>query len=199
MKCKSCSNEFEPMYRNGILMSKFCIPCLVKKGKEKQKKDWQKEKSELKAKLKTKSEWLKTLQDDINKIARSIDFGQPCIATNSYNGKMNGGHFASVGSFPALRFNLHNIHIQSEHSNSFKGGDNLKYADGIERVYGVEYLNYIHGLRKISGIKLSIEDIKEKLNISKAIIKELSDERIYSATERIELRNKYNKMFGIYE
>lgn len=204
MKCKSCSAEFEPFSQhNSTIKQKLCVQCLIAKGNEKRAKTansvWRKEKSALKEKLKTKSEWLNDFQKSVNKIARLIDFCQPCIATGSFNGKMNGGHFAAVGSFPAIRFNLHNIHIQSEHSNSFKGGDNLKYADGIEKVYGIEYLNYIHSLRKINGIKLSIDDIKEKIEISKDIIKELSNEKIYSPKERIALRNKFNKKFGIYE
>ena len=80
MKCK-CGEEFEPMYRNGLLMSKLCIPCLVAKGNSKRKKDWRKEKSEIKEKLKTKSDWLNELQKEINTIVRLIDKGTFCHST----------------------------------------------------------------------------------------------------------------------
>ena len=58
------------------------------------------------------------LQPKINEISRLIDFGQPCIATGNTKGKMNGGHYISVGANRTLSLNLHNIHLQSEHSNT---------------------------------------------------------------------------------
>lgn len=198
MKCK-CDNEFEPLYYNGIIKSKLCYQCLIKKGNEKRKKEWNKEKTKLKAELKTESQWLNDLQKLINKIARLIDYGQPCIATGNYKGKMNGGHFASVGSHPSIRFNLHNIHIQSEHSNNWKGGDNVRYSDGLERVYGDEYLDYVRGLRKTGKIGLSTEDIKEKIGIAKKIIKEFSENEIRNAAQRILLREECNARLGIYK
>ena len=82
MKCK-CGNEFEPMYRNGILVSKICVQCLVKKGQEKQRKDWRKEKSELKQKLKTKSEWLNDFQKVFNTYIRERDYKKPCISCDN--------------------------------------------------------------------------------------------------------------------
>jgi len=38
MICRSCKSEFEPIYRNGIIVSRLCVSCLSKKGKEKMKK-----------------------------------------------------------------------------------------------------------------------------------------------------------------
>ena len=80
MICKSCKSEFEPLYRNGIVISKFCIPCLSKKGKEKQDKDWKKEKAIIREKIKTKSDYMRELQRTFNKYIRLRDNGKPCIS-----------------------------------------------------------------------------------------------------------------------
>mgnify|MGYP003539733037 FL=1 len=87
------------------------------------------------------------LQPVINEIARLIDFGQPCIATENY-GKENGGHYISVGANRTICINLHNIHIQSFESNHWKSGDTLKYQGGIRKVYGEDYLAFMDGLQK---------------------------------------------------
>ena len=69
------------------------------------------------------------VQPKINEIARTIDYGQPCIASQRKSGKMAGGHRISVGSNRTTAINLHNIHVQSFESNSFRGGDERKYSD----------------------------------------------------------------------
>jgi len=146
------------------------------------------------------AEWKGVLQPIINAIARKIDHGQPCIATGSFNGKMNGGHYVSVGSNPTLRFNLHNIHIQSMHSNSFKGGDNLRYQDGLKSVYGLDYFNFVDSLRKdYHVLKLDIETIKSTISISRKILKDLPENEIYTPLDRIRLRSEINQKLGIYE
>ena len=198
-KNRNCKAEFEPIYHNGILVSRLCLKCLSEKGKQKLKKEWKKEKAEIKAKLKTHSEWKNELQREINHIARLIDFGQPCIATGSYNGKKNGGHFIAVGANDTIRFNLHNIHIQSEHSNTFKGGDNMRYSEGIERIYGLDYLERIRALKQTKEIKISISDYAGIIKTAKSIVSELLKANlVYLPNERIELREKYNKKIGIY-
>ncbi len=109
---------------------------------QKEKKEWEQRKEKNLTPDKYRS---KTLQPNINKIARLIDFGNPCIATGNY-GKMNGGHRISVGSNRTTALNLHNIFIQSYQSNKFKGGDNIKYDIGLEKAFGIEYLDYIKAI-----------------------------------------------------
>jgi hypothetical protein len=163
------------------------------------KKEQSKKGKDLKESIKTLSDWKKELQQLVNLIARLIDFGQPCIATKAVKGKMNGGHFHSVGSNPTIRFNLHNIHIQSEHSNSFKGGDTLRYIEGLKKIYGVDYFDFVNELSQIEPLKPTIEEIKEAIKVAKGIVKELKmKECIYDADTRIELRNLYNTKIGFY-
>lgn len=174
----------------------------IRKERLEKKKQAEEKKSHREDKIRIKSldKWKGELQDLINLIARLIDAGQSCIATGSYEGQLQGGHYASRGSNPTIRYHLANIHIQSAHSNSWKGGDNIRYQQGIVRVYGQEYLDYMNSLQGHPTINLTIEDIREKISISRKIIKELKDlDLVYSVQERINLREKYNKILGIYK
>jgi hypothetical protein len=140
----------------------------------------------------------KYIQPKINELARLIDYGQPCIATGTYNGKMNGGHFIATGANRSLTYNLHNIHIQSEQSNTHQSGDLINYADGIESIYGKEYLEWIKALRQCQVLhldKVFLVELRPKLKQCKELITLEPRDPL----ERIELRNKINGILGIYE
>jgi len=153
----------------------------------------------LREKLKTKGDYEKLLQKEINHIVRLIDIGWGCIATGALTGKFNGGHYLSVASNPTIRFHLENIWNQSEHSNMWKSGDTLRYQDGIVNLYGKEYLECLNSLKSIPPIKLSIDTIKEKISIARGIVKWLKlQDRKFNKEERIELRKRFNEDLGIY-
>ena len=201
-KCKNCKKKFEPKYNSEELVCS--IECAIQysnsvEGKKYLDKVDRIRLKELKELNKSLSDWKKELQPLINKIARLIDYLQPCIATGSFNGKQNGGHYFSTKDNESIRFNLHNIHIQSEHSNKWKGGDNYRYSEGIKRAYGNDYLEYLNGLNQTKKVYLTVERIKEAKAICNEIIKELeNDLKLHSPSERIELRNKLNTKIGIY-
>jgi len=199
-KCKVCKNEFTRQRPFQVCCSYEHAIIFAKENQSKKaKKDWVKEKAELKEKIMTKSDWENRLQYYINQIIHSIDKNVPCIATGATTGKRNAGHRFSIGSTIPLRYNLHNIHIQSEHSNNFKGGDNDRYDDGLIKVYGQEYRDYIHTLRQIKPLHLTIETIKEKILIAKLIKKELIElGNTYTPQERIQLRHDLNARIAIY-
>lgn len=200
-KCKNCGEPFEPQRP----LQKICnYKCAIELSKKLQKvidaKKWRGEKKVMKEKLKTASNWKQDLQVLINRIVRLIDYGQPCIATGSLNGKINAGHYFSVSSNDTIRFNLHNIHIQSEHSNSYKSGDTLNYQSGIERVYGIKYLEYMNSLKGLKPLHLCVPKIKVAIEKCKVIIKELEQKGyVYDAKTRVNLRNLYNEQIGIYK
>ena len=198
--CKQCKTKFTPTKPFQQACSPDCFYKLAMVKLElKKKKDWVKEKAERKEKIMTKSDWEKLFQILINHIARLIDHNQPCIATNTMNGKRNGGHRYSVASNPSIRFNLHNVHIQSEHSNVWKGGDNDRYDEGLERVYGLDYKDYVRSLNQTKPLHLTIETIKEKILIAKLIKKELIElGNTYTSAERIQLRHDLNQRIGLY-
>ena len=140
----------------------------------------------------------KVLQPNINKIARLIDFGCACIATNNF-GKMAGGHRISVGANRSTSLNLHNIHIQSFASNIWKGGDNLKYDIGIKERYGNDYLEFLNSLHQTPKLELTKQDMIAINKIALKICNQLSKNNIQlTPKERIQLRNSYNLELGIY-
>ena len=208
-KCYICKNKFTPIRSS---LEKTCqeIDCrtqwamqVVEKQKQKQAKEkkqsWTKEKLEMKDKLKTLSDWKNDLQKEINAIIREIDKGHGCIATGSHQGQMHAGHYFSVGSNPTLRFHLENIWIQSMHSNSWKGGDTIRYQEGIIALYGKGYLDYLNSLQSIKPLQLSKSDIEEKIPIARGILKWLKlQNRKFTNEERLSLRIEFNKKLQIY-
>jgi hypothetical protein len=206
MKCKICKTKFEVKYpfqqvcSNLECMNIFAIKQINNK-RIKERKDWKRVKKEMRENIKTLSDWKKELQTEINHIIRLIDNGQPCIATGKITGKRNAGHYYSVGGNPTLRFHLHNIHIQSEYSNTYKSGDNINYMNGMISVYGKDYFDYVSSLKSHPEINLTVNDLKEKIKIARQIVKELMSDYLqnYIAIDRIELRSELNNRLGIYQ
>lgn len=210
-RCLNCKQKFEPKR----FLQKHCesadceksaqqylddkIAKALKTVKQKKKQDWNKEKIEIKEKLKSLSDWKNDLQREINVLIREIDKGHPCIATGNYQGQMHCGHYLSVGSNPTLRFHLENMFIQSMHSNTWKSGDTIRYQQGIKETFGIEYLDYMNSLQSVEPLKLTSEEIKEKIPIVRSLIKWVKlQERKFTTEERISLRKRFNQEIGIY-
>jgi len=171
----------------------------AKKTVEKQQK---KEHRQRKEESRKKSYHEKRLQDEINWIVRLIDNGQPCISSGRLEGKFAGGHYFAVGSFPSLRYHFFNIHRQTFEQNSHKSGNIRGYTKNLLEVYGQEYHDFIlNDLRRLyPSLHLTIPELKEKLLEARKIRKELLQKsRIYSTSERIQLRKEFNKRLNIYK
>jgi len=192
--CDSCLYDFYTTDERGK----------IEFAKRKLKNHTKKEKvfkSDLRQKLKTNVDYVKDLQKEINTIVRLIDRGSQCISTlKPLNTKYDAGHFYSCGSNPSLRFHLDNIHAQSVYANQYLSGDQMNYLNGLEKVYGTEYKNYVIDLkRKYPILKLSIDELKEKIVIAKEIVKGLKITNYqYNSDVRISLRQIINKKLGIY-
>lgn len=142
----------------------------------------------------------KYVQPIINKIARLIDYGNPCIATGNFEGKMAGGHYTSVGSNRTICLNLHNIFIQSFHSNSWNGGDDKRYRNSLEQTFGIKYLEFIESLKAHRPIQLRKDDlISIKNKAQKIALKLEKEKKIRSPKDRIDMRNYVNRELGIYD
>jgi predicted RNase H-like nuclease (RuvC/YqgF family) len=200
--CKICKLDFTIIKFAQIVCSPKCAIQLAKnKQKEKEQKEWKAEKAILKDKLKTLSDYSKELQKEVNTIVRLIDKDTQCISTlKPLNNKFDAGHFYSVGSNPSLRFHLDNIHAQSVYANQYLSGDQMNYLNGLSDVYGIDYKDYVISLKSIYKVlKLSIDEMKEKITISRGIIKWLKlQDRKFTIKERIYFRNKFNNEIGIY-
>lgn len=197
--CNHCLGDFLFGNDNGkLLMQKSIIP----KSKVLVKKESKAKDKETRQKLKTKSQYERELQQVINAIARYIDKDCLCISSRKIipKGQEQGGHYISCSSHPALRFNLHNIHIQSVYDNMYKSGNPIGYMEGLILEYGDDYAYYVYGLKSEYPIlKLSIDEIIESTRKAKELLKSLKNANItYSAEQRIRLRYEYNEYIGIY-
>lgn len=177
----------------------------AKKQREQKEKSARKqstlEKSVMKEKLKTLSEYKADLQKEINTLVREIDKGHLCISSRKpLNSKFDAGHFYSRGSNPAISFNLMNIYGQSVHSNQHLSGDQINFLEGLEIDFGTEYKDYVLSLKRLYPIlKITIEDIKDKIYVVRGLIKWCRlQERQFTMDERVSLRKKFNSEIGIY-
>jgi hypothetical protein len=199
-KMCGCYSDWLLNSENGkIKMQKSIIAGKVKVQKEIRKAKVE-EKTKTKIELMTADKYRAVhLQPIINEIARIIDFGQSCIATGNF-GKMNGGHYVSVGANRTTALNLHNIHIQSFESNHHKGGDPIKYKAGLIERYGKEYFEYIEYIQRHKALHLTKGDMIEialKASFIRAELKRNEEQK--TPYERIELRKEVNLKLKIYD
>jgi hypothetical protein len=182
---KGVCEDFDCMAKASIKV----VENLRAKQKADQLKRFQKEKEE----LKSLADWKKDLEVVVNDIVRSVDEQHPCIATGRYSGTMHAGHFRSVGSYPALRFNVWNIHKQCAESNVYKGGDTHLFREGLVARYGKDKVDEIDALvGKYPVLRLTIEAIKEVyLPAAKQVLKELKKGERFT-------RDEINEKIGIY-
>jgi hypothetical protein len=168
-KCKVCKTVFQPIRPLQMVCSAACGYEYAKLQKQ---KAWNKEKKERKEKLMTRSDWMNLAQKTFNAYIRERDKDRRCISCGTYNGKMNAGHYMSVGSTPELRFNEDNVQKQCERCNSYLSGNLVNYRIelidriGLERVEALEQKNH-------PPLKMTVDEIKNLIKIYKEKTKAL--------------------------
>ncbi len=205
MKCKQCKSKFIPKYFNQkyCLINDECIKAHVESSKKIQIKVKKKENQVKKLELKPKSFWLAILQKEINQIVRLIDKDCPCISSGRpYRSDDQAGHFYSVGSTPALRFNLLNLWSQSIKDNMHNSGNLLNYREQLVKFDIIDLIE--DEKRKYPTLKLSIEEIKKAISKAKIIKKLMIDKNndVFaprSIQNRVNLRVEFNKFLEIYK
>lgn len=85
---------------------------------------------------------------------------------------MNAGHYLSVGAHPELRFDEANCHIQCEHCNSYKSGNQAQYRPRLIAKVGQAEVDRLEGPQE--PLKLTIPEIQELIAKYKAKVKELT-------------------------
>ena len=175
-----------------------------KEGKLELRRAERAELKEMAIRLKTLGDYKKDLQVEVNKLVRLIDEGCSCISCNSFTGKVNAGHYYSVGSRPNLRFNLMNIYLQCEHCNSYMSGNLIEYRENLVNLVGEAHVDYLSDLKVIyKDLKLMEFEVKDAIKVAKEAVKEITkanktDKLPRNIEQRIELRKKYNTMLHIY-
>lgn len=211
-KCPICKQKYEPKYSSIEPCGSYeCRLVLYERANKKLKAKAEKERKEkekaerllkkqMRESLKTKSDYEKDLQTEINQIVKYIDHTHPCISSYKSTGKRNAGHYYATTSQPAIRFHLFNIYNQSEYDNTYKSGNPIGYREGILSTFGKDHLEYVEELKNHPPLKLSIPELKEAIQKARIIVKELkTEDRVYSTQERLSLRREFNARIGIYQ
>jgi len=173
-KCKICKKEFEKRSPQHVVC---CYsPCGViymsNLTEKKRKKEWQKEKKELKEKIKTHSDWLNDLQKVFNHYINLRDKGKPCISCDCslVNKSVNASHYFSVGSSPSVRFDEDNCHSSCIKCNLELHGNLAEYSIRLPLRIGTLRFESLKQKRN-ETLKLTIPEIKEKIEFYKQKIK----------------------------
>lgn len=173
--CKVCKSKFTPT--RGFVS--WCSPeCGFELSGEKIRKASAKQaladRRETKAKLeklKPRSKWLAEAQVAFNTWVRKEDEFRGCISCGTNNGKMNAGHYRSVGSCPELRFERLNVHKQCERCNTFFHGNLLGYRAGLRGRISEESLEWLEGPH--APKKYTVTDLQEIIATYRAKTKQL--------------------------
>lgn len=138
-RCKFCNTLFKPMYSTlQIACSPKCAMEIAERKKQKQKEDLENADKERKH-FKKIGEELKRTEKVVNAYVRLRDKHKPCISQNiPWQKDFDAGHCFSVKSYPALRFDLDNIHAQSINGNRYLDGDEQNYLMNLPDRIGEE-------------------------------------------------------------
>lgn len=148
-----------------------------------------------------RTEYLKALQDEVNKLSRMIDakFGFiNCIDCGKrMDNKIDAAHFHSRGSNSTISLNLHNVHSAMTQCNKFNPDHKSGYTKGLIERYGIAYLQMVEYLPlEFKSIKLSGLEVVQALKTTRALIRNFET---YNFESSIQARNLCNKMINLYK
>jgi hypothetical protein len=167
--CKVCKEKFEKQRMGQVVCGPKCAAELAMMAREKQAKAEYKARKEA---VKTRSDWLKEAQQAFNSYVRARDEHLPCVSCGRFHtGAYDAGHYRSVGSMPALRFNEDNCHKQCVPCNQHKAGNVVEYRIRLVERIGADRVAVLEGPHEAK--KYGIDEIKAIKAHYKAKLKEL--------------------------
>ena len=168
-RCKVCRTPFQKRSMAHIACTPKCALSLAAAAREKKAKaDYQRRKEA----IKPRSTWLAEAQTAFNAFIRARDAHLPCISCARFHtGSYDAGHYRTVGSMPALRFDEDNCHRQCVPCNQHKSGNVVEYRIGLVARIGAERVARLEGPH--AAAKYTIEDAKAIKAAYKAKLKQL--------------------------
>lgn len=162
-RVESCRASFVPSRLGQAVCSPTCAILDAPKNQEKARKALadvgRKALRAAKEKVKTRAEYMKDAQTAFNAWVRERDSKLPCISCGRHHqGKYDAGHYRTVGSNPALRFEPLNCHRQCSPCNTHKSGDIVNYRIELVRRIGAELVEWLEGPHEAK--RYTIEDLK---------------------------------------
>lgn len=128
-----------------------------------------------KEKLKSRADHLKDTQIAFNAWVRARDAELPCISCGRHHqGKYDAGHYRTVGSNPALRFEPLNCHRQCSPCNTQLSGNIVNYRIELVKRIGAEAVEWLEGPHEAK--KYTVEELKAMTAEYRAKTRELKKE-----------------------
>lgn len=122
--------------------------------------------------IKPKGQYMREAQAAFNAWVRARDAAQPCISCGRHHeGKYDAGHYRTVGSNPALRFEPLNCHKQCVPCNQHKSGDIVNYRISLVHRIGQDRVDWLEGPHEPQ--RYTIDDLKSIRARYKTMLKEL--------------------------
>lgn len=161
--CKSCRQKFTPTRPMQSACSTACAIAIAERKREKQAQQMAAEKRretrQRLERIKTRAQWLKEAQTAFNAFIRARDADRPCISCGRHhNGQYHAGHYLSVGSSPALRFEELNVWKQCAPCNNHLSGNAVLYRRALVELIGPEKVEWLEGPHQPK--KYTIDDLK---------------------------------------
>jgi hypothetical protein len=164
-KCKNpaCGMSFPPQRLGQAVCSPKCGLAIKSVNQEKARKAiadlGRKEIRAAKERIKPKGQYTKEAQTAFNAWVRERDAALPCISCGRHHqGKYDAGHYRTVGSNPALRFEPLNCHRQCSPCNTHKSGDIVNYRIELVKRIGADKVDWLEGPHEPK--RYTIEDLK---------------------------------------
>lgn len=125
-----------------------------------------------KEKLKTRADHLKDTQQAFNAWVRARDAELPCVSCGRHHqGKYDAGHYRTVGSNPALRFEPLNCHRQCSPCNTRLSGNIVNYRIELVKRIGADAVEWLEGPHEAK--KYTVDELKAMTADYRAKTKEL--------------------------
>ena len=163
--CKNpaCGISFPPQRLGQKVCSPKCGLAIKDVNQEKAHKSLdQIERREIKVrkeKLKSRADHLRDTQIAFNAWVRARDAELPCISCGRHHqGKYDAGHYRTVGSNPALRFEPLNCHRQCSPCNTQLSGNIVNYRIELVKRIGAESVEWLEGPHEPK--KYTVEELK---------------------------------------
>lgn len=175
-KCRVCTETYTPSKPLQVVCSPSCALLHAAKKRERERKALgqieRKAIREAKEKNKPRSAYMKEAQAAFNAWVRERDQALPCISCGRHHqGKYDAGHYRTVGSNPALRFEPLNCHKQCVPCNQHKSGDIVNYRINLVAKIGAGNVAWLEGPHEPK--RYSIDDLKQIKAQYRAMTREL--------------------------
>ena len=177
-RCRNteCRQSFIPRNSLQVVCSPKCglaLAAIQRSKKEAQaaKIDRQKTK-EKREQLKTRADYLREAQTVFNAWIRERDRDLPCVSCGRHHqGQYHAGHYRTVASSPALRYEPLNVAKQCAPCNNHKSGDIVNFRIELVRRIGLELVEWLEGPHEPK--RYTIDDLQKIKADYRAKTKEL--------------------------